>query len=90
MKNVLKPLPKSVLIPLGLTATASATDATIHKKMFRSGVTTSTVSNEEMNYIMKTVKCLEESVFLIKDVSETFENNAKEQKGRFPIMLLVH
>ena len=27
MKNVIKPLPKSVLIPLGLTATASATDA---------------------------------------------------------------
>ena len=33
MKNVLKPLAKSVLIPLGLTAAASATDAAIHKKM---------------------------------------------------------
>ena len=32
MKNVLKPLAKSVLIPLGLTAPAYATDATIHKK----------------------------------------------------------
>ena len=31
--NVLKPLAKSVLIPLGLTAAASATDAAIHKKM---------------------------------------------------------
>ena len=30
--NVLKPLAKSVLIPLGLTASASATDAAIHKK----------------------------------------------------------
>ena len=30
--NVFTPLPKSVLIPLGLTATASATDAAIHKK----------------------------------------------------------
>ena len=40
MKNVLKPLAKSVLIPLGLTAAASATDAAIHKKMFESGVTT--------------------------------------------------
>ena len=28
--NVLKPLAKSVLIPLGLTATASAADATSH------------------------------------------------------------
>ena len=29
MKNVLKPLPKSVLVPLGLTATVSAADAAI-------------------------------------------------------------
>ena len=36
MKNVLKPLAKSVLIPLGLTAAASVTDAAIHKKMFGS------------------------------------------------------
>ena len=32
MKNLVKPLAKSVLIPLGLTAAASATDAVIHKK----------------------------------------------------------
>ena len=31
MKNVIKPLAKSLLIPLGLTAAASATDAEIHK-----------------------------------------------------------
>ena len=36
--NVLKPLAKSVLIPLGLTAAASTTDAAIHKKMFGSHV----------------------------------------------------
>ena len=30
--NVLKPLAKSVLIPLGLTAAALATEAAIHKK----------------------------------------------------------
>ena len=36
MKNVLKPLAKSVLIPLGLTAAATVTDAAIHKKMFGS------------------------------------------------------
>ena len=35
--NVLKPLAKSVLIPFGLTAAATATDAAIHKKMFGSG-----------------------------------------------------
>ena len=32
--NVLKPLAKSVVIPLGLTGVASATDAAIHKKLF--------------------------------------------------------
>ena len=32
ISNVIKPLAKSVLIPLGLTAAASATDAGIHKK----------------------------------------------------------
>ena len=35
--NVLKPYAKSVLIPLGLTAAASATDTAIHKKMFGPG-----------------------------------------------------
>ena len=40
MKNVLKTQAKNVLIPLGLTTAASATDAAIHKKMFGSGNTT--------------------------------------------------
>ena len=41
MGNTLKPLAKSVLIPLGLTAAATATThAVIHKKMFGSGKTT--------------------------------------------------
>ena len=33
MKNILKAIAKSVLIPLGLTSPASATDAAIHKKI---------------------------------------------------------
>ena len=36
--NLLKSLAKSVLIPLGLTTVASATDATFHKNMFGSCV----------------------------------------------------
>ena len=32
ISNVIKPLAKSVLIPLGLTAAASVADAGIHKK----------------------------------------------------------
>ena len=35
MKRVTQPLAKSVLIPLGLTAAVSATDAGIHKKNIR-------------------------------------------------------
>ena len=62
--NVLKSLAKRVWIPLGLTA-AAATDAAIRKTMFGSGVTTSIISNEELNDIMKIVKSLEESGLLI-------------------------
>ena len=94
--NVVKPLAKSVLIPVGLTAVASAVDATIHKKMFvadgpldlASRTTTLIILNEEMNDIMKIVKSLEESVLLIKRVSETIKNEAKEQRGGFLAMLL--
>ena len=83
MKNLLKPLRKNVLIPLGLTAAASATDAALHKKMFGSGVTTFINSNEEMNNIIKIVKSLQESGLLIKGISETIKKKAKEQKRRF-------
>ena len=45
--NILKPLPKSVLIPLVSTAAASATDTATHKKMLESGITTLIIWNEE-------------------------------------------
>ena len=86
--NVLKPLAKSVLIPLVLTAAASATDAAIHKEIFESSMTTLITWNEEMNDIMGIVQLLEESVLLIKRVSETIKNEAKEQKGGFVGVLL--
>ena len=85
--NVLKPLAKSILIPLVLTAAASATDAAIHKKIFESGFTTLIISNEEMNN-MKIVKSLEESGLLIKGVSETIKGETKEQERGFLGMLL--
>ena len=86
--NVLKPLAKSILIPSGVTASVSATDAAIHKKMFGSNTITLIISNEEMNDIMKMLKSLEESGLLIKGVSEAIKNEAKEQKGGFLSMLL--
>ena len=77
MKNVLKTLAKSFLIPLGLTAAASATDAALHKKMFGSGMKTLIFFNEEMNDIMKIVKSYKESGLLRIGISETTENEAK-------------
>ena len=44
---ILKPLAKSILIPLALTAAASATDAAVHKKMFRSSATALVISNQK-------------------------------------------
>ena len=55
--------------------------------MFESGVTTLIISNEEMNDIMRIIKSLEESGLLIKGVSQTIKNEAKEQKGGFLCML---
>ena len=81
--SVLKPLSKIVLIPLELTASASATDTAIHKKMFGSGVTALIISTEEMIDFMKIVKSLEKSGLLIKGVNETIKNKAKEQKEGF-------
>ena len=78
MKNVLKPLAKSVLIRVGLTEAASATDPAIRKKLFGSGMTTLITSNEEMNDIMKIVKTPEESGLFIKGVSETIKSDTKE------------
>ena len=51
IKNALKPLAKTVLIPLVLIAAASATDAAINKKLFGSGMTTLIISHEEINNI---------------------------------------
>ena len=55
IRNVLKPLAISVLIPLGFLAAALATDVAIHKEMFGSGATTLIISNEEIKDIMKIV-----------------------------------
>ena len=88
IKNVIKPLAKSVLIPLGLSAAASAADAEIHKKISGSGnMTTLIISNDEI-HIIKIVKSLEDSGLLVKGITETVQNEVKEQKGGFLSMLL--
>ena len=70
MKNILKQLAKSVLIPLRLTAAASATDTSVYKNMFGSGMTTLIISNEEMSDILKIVKSLEESGLLTTGLAD--------------------
>ena len=87
LKNVVKPLAKSFLIPLGLKAAASAADARIHKTILDSQTTALIISNYEMEDIIKMVESLEDSGLLLKGVSETIQNEAKEQKGGFLSML---
>ena len=45
------------------------------------------ISNQEVKDIIKIVKHLEESDLLIKGVSETIENEAKEQNGQFDMLV---
>ena len=97
IKNVITPLAKRVLIPLGLTAAASAADAEIYKKILGSGRHSSSVShntttlinsNKDVEDLIKIVKSLEDSRLLLKGVTESVQNEAKEQKGGFLSMLL--
>ena len=91
MKSVIKPLAKSVLIPLGLTAAASTADAGTHKKILGSSHnnnTTLIISNDEMDDILKIVKSLEDSGVLLKGVCKTIQHEAKEERGGFLSMLL--
>ena len=46
-------------------------------------MTTLIISNNEIENIMKIVKSLEDSDLLLKGVTETVENEVKEQKGGF-------
>ena len=92
IKSVIKPLAKTVLVPLGLTAAASAADAGIHKKILGSGSdhnnTILIISNDEMDDILKIEYYCYYSGVLLKGVSETIQNEAKEQRGGFLSMLL--
>ena len=96
IKSVITPLAKSVLIPLGLTAAASVADAGIHKKILGSGRhsssashnTTQIISNKDIDDLIKIVRSLEDSGLLLKGVTESVQNEVKEQKGGFLSMLL--
>ena len=87
--NLIKPLTKSVVIPLRLTGSASATDTAIHKKMFGLGINSFIISNEETNDFIKIVKSFKGFGILTKGVIETIKNEAKEEKARF-LSILLH
>ena len=88
LMKVAVPLAKNILVPLGITAAASAIDAVIQKKIHGSGTTTLIISNEEMNDVIKLIQSLEDSNTLLKGVTSTIKNEAKEQKRGFLSMLL--
>ena len=51
-------------------------------------MTTLIISNDEIEDIIKIVKSLEDSGLLLKGVTETVQNEVKQQKGGFLSMLL--
>ena len=75
MKNVLRPIVKIILVPSELVGATSATDAAFQKKIYGSGMVTLIISNQEVKDL------------LIKGVSETIENEAKEQNGQFDMLV---
>ena len=85
--KVALPLAKNVLAPLGLTAAMAAIDGSMQKKIHGSGVKL-IIEQEDMNDIMKIMEALKNSDILLKGVSETIENETKEQRGGFLSMLL--
>ena len=89
MKSVVKPLAKSVLALLGLTAAALAANAGIHKKILGSGHNTTLVfANDDMQDLLEIVKYLENSGLLKKGISEKRKKKPKERKRGFLSMLL--
>ena len=79
MKSVLAPLPKSVLVPLRLTTSTSATVPAIQKKIF--GLeTTPVISSEEVDNIRK-------SGLEIKGVSKTIKKQLKLKQNNKKLIL---
>ena len=59
-------LEKNILVPLGLSAAMSATNAAVEKRMYGSSTKTVKFSNEDLNDATKIVKALEDSDVLMK------------------------
>ena len=59
-----------------------------HKQNSNDNTTTIIISNDEMKDIIEIVKSLEDSDLLLEGVTETVQDEVKEQKGGFLSMLL--
>ena len=96
MKNVLKSSAKNFLLPFELSSGISAVDSAIQKEIYGSNrpsdsalrTTALIISNEEMEYITKIVKSLEESGLLIQEINKITKTKTKEQKDGFLSVLL--
>ena len=88
LMKVAVPLARNILAPLEITAAVSAVHAEIQKKVHGSGTTTSIISNEEINNVMKFVQVLEDSNILLKRITKAIENKTKERNAGFLGMLL--
>ena len=79
LKYLLTPLAKRVLIPLELTAAASATDAVIRNKFF-------CIKDDNIKNFKKRneIKSLEESGSLIKRVSTAIKNEVRKKRRISP------
>ena len=66
-----------------VTATASAIDAGIQKKIYGSGTKILISSNEEMNDLINIVQLLDDSNVLLKRITKTTENKNKNKRRNF-------
>ena len=81
LMKVAVPLAKSILVPLEITAAASAIDAVIQKKMHGSGTTSLIISTEEVNDIMKIVKLLKILIFCWKESLKQLKIKQEQKVG---------
>ena len=83
IKNIIKPLAKSLPVPLRLTAAAPPPDASFLQIILVSRTTPFTISNKEKEDIKKIIRYFEEFDLLIHYVSKRIKNETSEEKGGF-------
>ena len=83
IKNIIKPLVKSLPVPLRLTAAAPPPEASFLQMFLVLGTTPLTISNKEKEDIKKIIRYFEEFDLLTRYVSKRIKNETGEEKGGF-------